>query len=98
MAAGLGVPGPVVRRPTRFHEDQRGGLLGKEALKSLTSQPMPLSYLPGVFRDGDLKYRLRHVDRDRRTIHIRSSFRDVDARRLWHIDAVRVAGGVHSII
>src|SRR5262249_61486547 len=75
MAAGLGVPGPVVRRPTRFHEDQRGGLLGKEAVKSLTSQPMSLSYLPGVFRDGDLKYRLRHVDCDRRTIHVGSSFR-----------------------
>src|SRR5215813_6318330 len=75
MTGGLGVAGPVVRRPTRFHEDQRGWLLGKEAVKSLTSQSMSLSYLPGVFRDGDLKYRLRHVDRDRRTIHVGSSFR-----------------------
>jgi hypothetical protein len=49
-------------------------LLGEEASEALTRQPVPFSNLARLLGHRDLEHRLRCVDRDRRTIHVGSSF------------------------
>jgi len=70
MTGGLRVPGPMVRRSTRLHQDDRRCVLAEKAVESCTRQAMSLPYLPGMFGNSHLENRLRYVDRDRRTIHV----------------------------
>ena len=85
MPVPLGLPAPVVRRPTRPHQDSCRRLFAQIPTKPLPREPMPLAHLARMFRHGDLKDCLRHVHRDRRRIHPAPPSKALlDARRLWH--------------
>src|SRR5262249_38676228 len=60
---------------TRLHQDDRRWVLAEKTAASRTRQSMSVPYLPGMLGNSHLENRLRHVDRDRRTIHVGSSFR-----------------------
>jgi hypothetical protein len=98
VPVGLGVASPVVGRPAGFHQHRRRRLLSDELVEPRPREPMSLPDAAGVLGDGHLEDGLGDFDRDRRRMHGGLLLpRDVDARRLWHVDAAQVAGGVHSI-
>ena len=98
-AAANRLASPEVRRPAGLHHHRGRSLLGEKARELASRQPMPLAHLPGPLGYRDLEHGLGKIHCDRRRIHfgllLSGAFRS--ARRLWHVDAAQVAGGVHLI-
>ncbi len=99
VPASARLAAPEVRRPAGLHHHRGRSLLGEEARELSPREAMALRHLPWPLRHRDLEHRLGKIHCDRRSMHLGlllpGSFRG--ARRLWHIDAAQVAGGVHLI-
>jgi hypothetical protein len=99
MAARIGLAPPEVCRPAGLHHDRGRSLIGEETRELPPREPAALRHVPRPPRYRDLENGLRQIHRDRRRLHLGlllpGAFRG--ARRLWHADAARVAGGVHLI-